>query len=272
MAPNRGKKNFGVDFSFKLARTILNGTERAQCCVWVSVFHSASLSKLVFKTQTFQENSTAVTALRTVTWSAPPLCLRRCCPHPLSQSVSQLGSFVPRCTVQRHGLHSLTANFLTGRFTSLHRLILLPTDFRSSLSQLRKPVWGGRAEGREWGKEESKKQVGTFFRGPVIFYLISPELLDYKSKVCQRKTEDNNTHRSCTFQPPQGKGPSWGKAGNFLWPTLLSFQGLCLPVDSVGELKLGFRQQCFGAQVHGVSFVTLPPRLIQQGKLWYQHK
>jgi hypothetical protein len=36
-------------------------------------------------------------------------------------------------------------------------------------------------------KGRRQKQVGAFFRGPVIFYLISPELLDYKSKVYQRK-------------------------------------------------------------------------------------
>lgn len=39
---------------------------------------------------------------------------------------------------------------------------------------------------RESGGKEGRsiEQVGTFFRGPVIFYLISQELLDYKSKVC----------------------------------------------------------------------------------------
>lgn len=83
------------------------------------------------------------------------------------------------------------------------------------------------------GEVEKKEQVGTFFRGPVIFYLISQELLDYKSKVCQRKREDNKTQTEAVHSSlHQEKSHPRAKPATFLGPLTLfrvslSLCGLC---------------------------------------------
>lgn len=72
------------------------------------------------------------------------------------------------------------------------------------------------------GGGRKKEQVGTFFRGPVIFYLISQELLDYKSKVCQRKREDNKTQtRALHSSLHQEKSHPRAKPATFLGPLTL---------------------------------------------------
>lgn len=77
-----------------------------------------------------------------------------------------------------------------------------------------------REKGGRGGRK--KEQVGTFFRGPVIFYLISQELLDYKSKVCQRKREDNKTQTAALHSSlHQEKSHPRAKPTTFLGPLTL---------------------------------------------------
>lgn len=74
-----------------------------------------------------------------------------------------------------------------------------------------------------------KEQVGTFFKDPVIFYLISQELLDYKSKVCQRKREDNRTQTAASHSSlHQEKSHPRAKPPTFLGPLTLFRVSLCL--------------------------------------------
>lgn len=93
-------------------------------------------------------------------------------------------------------------HFLSDRFTSLHA-VQLPSvcDCRASLSHHCTPCTSQQRDGRkeEEEAEREREQAGTFFRGPVIYYLISQELLNYKSKVCQRennKTQTQAAHSS----------------------------------------------------------------------------
>ncbi len=130
-------------------------------------------------------------------------------------------------------------HFLTGRFTSLHPVQfpssrLHTCDCRGSLSQLHtlcNSLQRGERRGGKWGRK--KEQVGTFFRGPVIFYLISQELLDYKSKVCQRKREDNKTQTGALHSSlHQEKSHPRAKPATFLGPLTLFrvslyLRGLC---------------------------------------------
>lgn len=52
-----------------------------------------------------------------------------------------------------------------------------------------------------------------------MFFPISQELLDYKSKCAKKKRRQQNGEKSFAFQPPPGKVPSWGHASNLPWPT-----------------------------------------------------
>lgn len=77
---------------------------------------------------------------------------------------------------QVHKFIPCSVSLITSPYLWLQGL-LVPTPHSLHQSAER-----GERRGGKGGRK--KEQVGTFFRGPFIFYLISQELLDYKSKVC----------------------------------------------------------------------------------------
>lgn len=208
----------------------LMSSGREQCTVWV-VVHSHSPSRLSFKQAlSFQDNrsdSVVFTSRQTRT--------------PSFQSDVHLSVYILSSALVCRATSALI-HFLTGRFTSLHPVQFLSShlhtcDCRGSLSQLRtlcNSLQRGKRRGGKGGR--INEQVGTFFRGPVIFYLISQELLDYKSKVCQRKREDNKTQTGALHSSlHQEKSHPRAKPATFLGPLTLfrmslSLRGLCFGI------------------------------------------
>lgn len=114
-------------------------------------------------------------------------------------------------------------HFLTGRFTSLHP-VQLPSsrlhtcDCRGSLSQLHTPCNSLQRGERRRGRKE--RTGWNIFQGSRHFLSDQPGAVGLQIKsVPKKKGRQQNTDRSCAFQPPPGKVPSSGKAGNFPWPT-----------------------------------------------------
>lgn len=174
---------------------------REQCLVWVAV-HSLSPSRLSFKhALSFQDNSSdsVVSTYR--------------------HQASHLS--VP-CALLCRATAALI-HFLTGRFTSLHP-VQLPSsrlhtcDCRGSLSQLHTPCNSLQRGERSRGRRE--RTGWNIFQGSRHFLSDQPGAVGLQIKsVPKKKGRQQNTDRSCAFQPPPGKVPSSGKAGNFPWPT-----------------------------------------------------
>lgn len=125
-----------------------------------------------------------------------------CCSHSLPDR--EVHKFTP-CSV----------SLCTSPYLWLQGLLVLTPH---APQQSAERTWrGGEAEG---GRKT--EQVWTFFRGPVIFYLISQELLDYKSKVCRRKREDNKTQIAALHSSlHQEKSHPRAKPATFLGPLTL---------------------------------------------------
>lgn len=123
-----------------------------------------------------------------------------CCSHSLPDR--EVHKFTP-CSV----------SLCTSPYLWLQGLLVLTPH---APQQSAERTWrGGEAEG---GRKT--EQVWTFFRGPVIFLSDQPGAVGLQIKsVPKKKRRQQNTDSSFAFQPPPGKVPSSGKAGNFPWPT-----------------------------------------------------
>lgn len=110
-------------------------------------------------------------------------------------------------------------HFLSDRFTSLHAAQLRSVcDCRASLSHRCTPCTSQQRDGRK--KEEAERETAgwNIFQGSRHLLSDQPEAVELQIKsVPERKQQ--NTDASCAFQPPAGKVPSSGRAGNCSWPT-----------------------------------------------------
>lgn len=193
----------------------LTSRGREQCAVWVAVY-SHKLPRLSFK-QALSFSRQRLTPCRVHLQMRPT--------HQLSS-----GPHVQSYCQSLHDrqVHKFTPCFIsliTSSYMWLQGLIV-PTPYSVQPS-------AEMGKGKEAKEVEKKEQVGTFFRGPVIFYLISQELLDYKSKVCQRKREDNKTQSGALHSSlHQEKSHPRAKPATFIGPLTLfrvsvSLWGLC---------------------------------------------
>lgn len=74
---------------------------------------------------------------------------------------------------------------------------------------------------RRGGRRRQKDRTGlNIFQGSCHFLSDQPGAVGLQIKsVPKKKRRQQNTDSSFAFQPPPGKVPSSGKAGNFPWPT-----------------------------------------------------
>lgn len=130
-------------------------------------------------------------------------------------------------------------------------------------------------EGKEGEGTEvkTKEQVGTFFRGPVIFYLISQELLDCKSKVCRKKREDNKTQTGALHSIRyQEKSHPRAKPATFLGPLTLFRVSVCLCGRCCGIYKWSRDGNVLHVRLWRLSFSnTMSSGRIWQVELQRQH-
>lgn len=199
-----------------------------QCTVWV-VVHSHSPSRLSFKQAlSSQDNSSdsVVSTQRQTKTQSFQSDVHLSVPHTLQCTTVQSYCCSPSLPDRQvHKFTPCSVSLFTSPYSWLQGL-LVPTPHSLQQSAQRGDRRGGKG-GRK------KEQVGTFFRGPVIFYLISQELLDYKSKVCQRKREDNKTQTGALHSSlHQEKSHPRAKPATFLGPLTLfrvssSLCGLC---------------------------------------------
>lgn len=113
--------------------------------------------------------------------------------------------------------------FLSDRFTSLHAVQLASVcDCRASLSHHCTPRTSQQRDGwkEEVEEEEAERERAgwNIFQGSRHLLSDQPGAVELQIKsVSERKQQ--NTDVSCAFQPPPGKAPSSGRAGNCSWPT-----------------------------------------------------
>lgn len=110
-------------------------------------------------------------------------------------------------------------HFLSDRFTSL-LAAQLPSvcDCRASLSHHCTPCTSQQRDGRK--KEEAERETAgwNIFQGSRHLLSDQPGAVELQIK-CVPERKQQNTDASCAFQPPAGKVPSSGRAGNCSWPT-----------------------------------------------------
>lgn len=208
--------------------------------------------------------------------------LRLCCVHLQTDTKASSHTCIPQCLVlssasvqsyccshslpdeQVHKFTPCSASLFTSPYMWLQGL-LVPTPHSLQQSAER-----GKRGGRK------KEQVGTFFRGPVIFLSDQPGAVGLQIKsVPKKKRRQQNTDKSFAFQPPPGKVPSSGKAGNFPWPTY-SLSRLYLSAGSVVGFINEILTAVFSTHVSDCSArasfsITMSSRQIWQVELRRQH-